>query len=312
MIDIFEKLWRSLGRDILENFSFYVSRFEEPKYISSFSSFIRVATKILLYYVGSVFYVSLHVSLHFIRMLLLLIAINSQGSILFLIFVTSNFAEIKSTVFKKFAAHSLFNVFCWDVVERVQLLCDAFLVFLSVCSERHTMLLRAQSESGLVFSMTLWLCLAFVAEALVDSFKHLFLSKYNNIHSEVYKKYNSIMMADVIASRSPMDPRTFKVPIRTTNGEIKIQVPCHGQWPFPFIPTRRIGFITLPFLVLLLCTIFPIQGKVNVVVKVFFFVLLWATLFGFKMFISTILLGKSIKNISKHGIEVSLVNIAAQ
>ena len=68
--------------------------------------------------------------MHLIRVLLLNIALNSpnDASAMFLLIVTNNFAEIKSTVFKKWESKALFVILASDMVERVYLSIDILLV----------------------------------------------------------------------------------------------------------------------------------------------------------------------------------------
>ncbi|PFH37660.1 putative membrane protein [Besnoitia besnoiti] len=55
-------------------------------------------------------------------------------SAMFLIVVTNNFGEIKSTVFKRFSSTTIFSIVGADVVERFQLCCDAFIVSLKLAT----------------------------------------------------------------------------------------------------------------------------------------------------------------------------------
>ena len=51
---------------------------------------------------------------------------------MFLLVVTNNFAEIKSTVFKKWESKALFVILASDMVERVYLIIDILLVLIRI------------------------------------------------------------------------------------------------------------------------------------------------------------------------------------
>ncbi|AFZ79145.1 hypothetical protein BEWA_019910 [Theileria equi strain WA] len=81
--------------------------------------------------------VSFHSFLHLVRVLSINIAINSSESAMLLLLITNNFAEIKSTVFKKYNYVSLFIIFASDAVERSYLFCDGLNVFLKMLASKR-------------------------------------------------------------------------------------------------------------------------------------------------------------------------------
>merc|ERR1711862_832583 len=107
-----------------------------------------------------------------------------------LLLMSNNFAEIKSTVFKKYNKQSLFKITTSDVCERFKLT-----LFLSL------ILLLSYSQGGFTKDM-FWnyvdqcrmIC---TAELLADWIKHCFITKFNFIKSGVYEDYALILAGDV-------------------------------------------------------------------------------------------------------------------
>merc|ERR1719356_575630 len=89
-------------------------------------------------YFATLAYCCLHSCMHLIRVLLLQVAINTSSSAVFLIIVTNNFAEIKSTVFKRYEAKSLFPIIASDIVERFYLLADILFVLTQLSISART------------------------------------------------------------------------------------------------------------------------------------------------------------------------------
>jgi hypothetical protein len=73
-------------------------------------------------------YILVHACLFFVNVATLNVAINSADGALLSLLISGNFAEIKTSVFKKFDANNLFQVASSDVTERFKLF-----VFVSCC-----------------------------------------------------------------------------------------------------------------------------------------------------------------------------------
>uniref|UniRef100_A0A0G4HPZ3 Uncharacterized protein n=1 Tax=Chromera velia CCMP2878 TaxID=1169474 RepID=A0A0G4HPZ3_9ALVE len=147
-----------------------------------------------------VLYVCLHSSLHLLRVLALNIAINSSENAMFLIVITNNFAEIKSSVFKKFSQSALFQVQASsDVVERFHLVSDTFIVFLRMSFFK-------KRSKGSTLSVAGWLVFIFFLEIVVDWWKHIFLVKFNSLPAAVFERYHETLIADILMSRAPPMP----------------------------------------------------------------------------------------------------------
>ncbi|KFG29888.1 putative membrane protein, partial [Toxoplasma gondii TgCatPRC2] len=159
-------------------------------------------------------------------------------SAMFLIVVTNNFGEIKSSVFKKFSPTTLYSIVAADVVERFQLCCDAFIVSLKLAT-------AASPRATSLAAVCSWLCGVFLLEIAVDWVKFLYLVKFNNIQATAFDEYQHVLLADVLLSRVPQAQRHL-----LPDGNFK--VPCRGMYAFSHIPTRRIGFMELPIVTLII------------------------------------------------------------
>ncbi|KAH8742007.1 hypothetical protein FG386_002382 [Cryptosporidium ryanae] len=206
MLEVFEKLFRSFGRDLIDTFLrsvtgyFCYINFLNDKYISECANeeedeetptFKSIVT---LYFVV-ICYLLVHCIIHMIRGLALNISLNSSEYTMFLIVITNNFAEIKSTVFKTYHSISLFTVACSDSIERFQLLYDGCILFLRMYFNT-----RLYNNSIYVTVIT-WVVSVFIVEIIVDWFKHSFLVKFNKINSKCYDNYLVTLIGDVLLSR---------------------------------------------------------------------------------------------------------------
>merc|ERR1712232_1306938 len=104
--------------------------------------------------------------------------------------IGGNFAEIKSTVFKKYNKQSLFKITTSDICERFKLVLFMMIILLLNVAQggvTRNMLMNTLLMVGLVL----------VAEILADWIKHSFITKFMFIKSEVYNDYALILAGDV-------------------------------------------------------------------------------------------------------------------
>ncbi|UKJ90265.2 hypothetical protein MACJ_001197 [Theileria orientalis] len=244
------------------------------KYSDSFNIYYKFA----FLYVSVVATISFHSFLHLVRVLSLNIAINSPESTMFLLLITTNFTEIKSTVFKRYNPVSLFVIFASDAVERCYLFCDGLLVILKMStSKRH---LRS------FLTVLSWLVLIYGLEMIIDFLKHGYMIKFNQIRSETFEKYNSTLVIDTLLSRS-----VYNVDRLTLS---RFEVPCKGSFSFSHISSRRLGFISSPIVTLIVCSL-PKLG-VHLSFKTFTIsVLIWLSLLLMKISMSILLTAYSIE-----------------
>jgi hypothetical protein len=180
-------------------------------------------------------YAVIHTTILCLHVLTLNVAVNSNSHSLLTLLVSNQFVELKSSVFKKFDADSLFQLSCAgilpiyiydrlismkDAVERFQLLLYVNIVAIRNWSSGGMQAVRLLQ--GPVVAI-------FASELLVDWLKHAFITKFNHLMgASVYAEYGASMQRDRLG--------------RFRNDPIRL--------------ARRCGFPCLPLACLLLKTIF--------------------------------------------------------
>ena len=110
MMEIIDKLLCSFGIDVLDSL-----------FVKSRSS--RHGSGAVFTFIVASVYVVIHSSLYFLHMTTLTVAINNQDQSLLTVLILNNFAEIKSSVLKKFDSGNLFQLACSDISERFKCFC---------------------------------------------------------------------------------------------------------------------------------------------------------------------------------------------
>jgi hypothetical protein len=176
IVEVFDRLMCCMGQDCLD--SMYWNTTRRPR---SMRMVVSVTVVMI--------YVMCHTLILFVHVATLNVAINSADHALLTVLISGNFAEIKSTVFKKYNRPNLFKVTAADICERFKLaLFLALVLLLNLCQ-------------GMDWKRTidyLSMC-AFVwgAEMLADWIKHSFITKFNFIPSKVYPEYALLLAGDV-------------------------------------------------------------------------------------------------------------------
>ncbi|RLN27462.1 hypothetical protein BBJ28_00019368 [Nothophytophthora sp. Chile5] len=174
MIEIFDRLFSSLGQDVLDSL-YYTAKYQP-----------RRVTRMFLDFAVAIIYVVLHALLLFAQVVTLNVAVNSSNTSLLTLLISNNFAELKSSVFKKFEEQNLFQVSCSDIVERFKLLTIIALILL-------------QSSTQDVAYGT---AMVMLAEMVIDWLKHAFITKFNQLPPQVYSKFITILCRDLTGWRS--------------------------------------------------------------------------------------------------------------
>jgi len=177
MVEIFDRMLSSLGQDCLE--SMYWNTVHRPR-----SSRMVISVGV----VG--LYAAVHSLLLFVHVVTLHVAMNSTDQVLLSLLISGNFAEIKSTVFKKYNKAALFKIAASDICERFKLaLFLSLILFLNVCQGVEDM------EQYLEYARV-WMVVA-GAEMLADWIKHAFITKFNFLPAGVYPEYALLLAGDV-------------------------------------------------------------------------------------------------------------------
>merc|ERR1719163_2600550 len=116
---------------------------------------------------------------------------------MFLIIVTNNFAEIKSTVFKKYEAKTLFPIITSDIVERFYLVCDILFVLARLGISPHPGMMDW-------VDVFYWLFFIVLIEVATDWLKFCLIVKFcsNALRAETFEAFRRVLIADVLLCRA--------------------------------------------------------------------------------------------------------------
>mmetsp|Transcript_10374 Transcript_10374/g.15703 ORF Transcript_10374/g.15703 Transcript_10374/m.15703 type:complete len:1075 (-) Transcript_10374:100-3324(-) len=177
MVEVFDRLMCSFGQDAMDSLYWNTTRRPyHPRMIAS--------TLVALIY--TIF----HSLILFVHAATLNVAMNSADSALMSLLIGGNFAEIKSTVFKKYNKQNLFKITTSDICERFKLVLFLGLVLLLNCSQGGMSL-------AMVKAYIYQSCTIMAAELLCDWIKHSFITKFNFIKSSVYLDYSLVLAGDI-------------------------------------------------------------------------------------------------------------------
>ena len=171
-------------------------------------------------FVLALIYNVLHASALFYQVVTLNVAVNSYSNALLTLLLSNQFVEIKSTVFKRIEKDNLFQMTCADIIERFQLWLMLIIIGLRNIVEVGGLSLvtgsaEAASETAtnstkisslLPNSFTIlpsWsgevltpFLIVLGSEMLVDSVKHAYVSKFNNVKPAIYSRYLDVLAKD--------------------------------------------------------------------------------------------------------------------
>ena len=177
MVEVFDRLMCSLGQDAMD--SLYWNTTRRPFHPRCLVSCIVVFV-----------YAALHSGILFVHIATLNVAMNSSDQALLSLLIGGNFAEIKSTVFKKFNKQNLFKITTSDICERFKLVLFLSLVLLLNISQ-------GGMDDGMIKGYLKMCVIIMSSEMLCDWIKHMFITKFNFIKSSAYPDYTLILSGDI-------------------------------------------------------------------------------------------------------------------
>lgn len=236
MLEMFERWLRSVGVDLCDWLA-----------ASARSDWQQLLPR----YTATLICCFFHSTMHLLRVLLLNVAINTSSNAVFLIIVTNNFGEIKSTVFKKYDKdESLFPIITSDIVERFYLVADIIFVLarLSISPRRGA---YSGSDIGK------WLFLLVVIEVGTDWVKFCLIFKFSDLNASRLQVYKEVLIADILLCRSGHSCDAGLGPGAPKDALSRPEVPFRGVHSFSHTLARRLGFCGLP-----ISTLVVVQGLV--------------------------------------------------
>lgn len=177
IVEVFDRLLCSFGQDAWD--SLYWNTTRRPRHPRLFVSIIVVGV-----------YVTIHSLFLFVHVATLSVAVNSADNALLTLLISGNFAEIKSTVFKKYNKQNLFKITTSDICERFKL---ALFLLLILFLNRF----QGEMTSSMVNDYYFMCGIVFAAELVSDWIKHSFITKFNFIKSTAYFDYALVLSGDV-------------------------------------------------------------------------------------------------------------------
>ncbi|KAI9562913.1 hypothetical protein GHT06_010369 [Daphnia sinensis] len=214
-----------------------------------------------------------HLVLHTVLVLLqattLNVAINSSNKALLTIMMSNNFVELKSSVFKKFDKNNLFQLSCSDVRERFHL---SILLLVVVIQTMREYMWKEERFWVLIPD-----CLMVIlAEVIVDWVKHAFITRFNDIPSNIYQEFTLSLAYDLAATKQK-----------------------HAFTDHSDLVARRMGFIPLPLGVLAI-RIVSQAVQITDYGDAFILFLAFLCLGSFRILCNIITLGKACDLIDTH------------
>ncbi|KAF5020657.1 hypothetical protein F66182_7313 [Fusarium sp. NRRL 66182] len=215
ILEVGDRLLSALGQDILE------CLFSTETLSRNASGRSKVLLPLGMFFLALA-YCCLHSIALYYQVITLNVAVNSYSNALLTLLLSNQFVEIKSTVFKRFEKDNLFQLTCADIVERFQLWIMLLIIGMrNVVEVGGLSIPGAGSESTfdessvplhnpsiLPHSFTVlpsWLMSGEVlspflivigSEMLVDSIKHAYVTKFNNMKPSFYSRILDILCKD--------------------------------------------------------------------------------------------------------------------
>lgn len=217
ILEVGDRLLSALGQDILE----CLFSTETLSRNASGRSKVLLPTGM---FILALAYNCLHSIALYYQVITLNVAVNSYSNALLTLLLSNQFVEVKSTVFKRFEKDSLFQLTCADIVERFQLWVMLFIIGMRNIVEVGGLSVPGagydldddvnagagptHSPSILPHSFTVlpsWMMSGEVlspflivigSEMLVDTIKHAYVTKFNNIKPNFYSRILDILCKD--------------------------------------------------------------------------------------------------------------------
>ncbi|CAI5760565.1 unnamed protein product [Candida verbasci] len=156
----------------------------------------------IIFYFITLGYLSFHSYILIYQTISLNVAANSYSNALLTLLLSNQFAELKSSIFKKFEREGLFQITMADLSERFQLSLMLFIIGVRNLLQlgNITMIFPNSWNNwnkyfGVVFGPSV---IVIGSEILVDWLKHCFISKFNKLNYTIYERYIYVLSLDFL------------------------------------------------------------------------------------------------------------------
>lgn len=266
ILEVIDKLLSTVGCDILDTLFWTAT---EPV---NYQDRNRQRLGIISHLITAIIYVVMHSLLALLQATTLNVALNSKDNGVYTILMSNNFVELKGMVFKKFEKNNLFHMSCSDVRERHHLLILIVIVMMQTLKEYNW------DEMQLLVLLP-YCAVILISETMVDWAKHAFVTRFNEITSDVYQEYTITLAYDLASSK------------------LKRAYADHSD-----VLSRRMGFVPLPLAVLVI-RVFAGSLTINWWQGYLCLLLCYLCLLTFKIAINIVLSGKSCELIERQRAE---------
>lgn len=247
VLEIFDKLCQSFGEDVLQvlfNSAEGVANCTEDNLTFELLRFIFDGAIAILAFI-------VHSFVLLAQAITLSTCIVAHNNALLALLVSNNFAEVKSNVFKRLSKENIQNLVYYDIVERFHI--TAFVLFVLAQN-----ILEAEGpwfENFLMNALLVYLC-----EVFIDTIKHSFLAKFNEVKPAVYSEFLEDLCKQTL-NEKPDDrgqDLTF-IPLAPACVVIRVVTPIYSNLlPFGPLPWRLLWILiwsSLTYIMLTVCKI---------------------------------------------------------
>ncbi|KAG1334845.1 protein POLLEN DEFECTIVE IN GUIDANCE 1 [Cocos nucifera] len=245
VLEIFDKLCQSFGEDVLQvlfNSAEGLSNCSPDNMIFQLMRFILDETIAIIAFV-------VHSFILLAQAITLSTCIIAHNNALLALLVSNNFSEVKSNVFKRVSKENLLSLVYYDIIERFHI--TTYVLF--VLSQN---ILEAEGpwfESFATDALQVYLC-----ETFIDTIKHSFLAKFNEIKPHAYSDFLEDLCKQIL-NEKPDERRkdlTF-IPLAPACVVIRVLTPVYATvLPYGPLPWRLIWIIfwsSLTYIMLAIC-----------------------------------------------------------
>lgn len=245
VLEIFDKLCQSFGEDVLQVL------FNSAEGLSDCSpdSMIFQLMRFILDEMIAIIAFVVHSFILLAQAITLSTCIIAHNNALLALLVSNNFSEVKSNVFKRVSKENLHNLVYYDIIERFHI--TIFVLF--VLSQN---ILEAEGpwfESFATDVLQVYLC-----ETFIDTIKHSFLAKFNEIKPIAYSEFLEDLCKQTL-NEKPDEHRkdlTF-IPLAPACVVIRVLTPVYAiVLPYGPLPWRLFWIIlwsSLTYIILAIC-----------------------------------------------------------
>ncbi|XP_010926087.1 protein POLLEN DEFECTIVE IN GUIDANCE 1 isoform X2 [Elaeis guineensis] len=245
VLEIFDKLCQSFGEDVLQvlfNSAEGLSNCSPDNMIFQLMRFILDEAIAIIAFV-------VHSFILLAQAITLSTCIIGHNNALLALLVSNNFSEVKSNVFKRVSKENLHSLVYYDIIERFHI--TTYVLF--VLSQN---ILEAEGpwfESFAIDVLQVYLC-----ETFIDTIKHSFLAKFNEIKPSAYSEFLEDLCKQTL-NEKPNEHRkdlTF-IPLAPASVVIRVLTPVYAiVLPYGPLPWRIFWIIfwsSLTYIMLAIC-----------------------------------------------------------